>query len=256
MTTTPTAPTAATSGLSGPTPSRRSWGGGRTVALVVGVLLAFFAAGLLAGGIATLATAQDRDNDGYVTGDPGRLSTETYAVSTPTVTVRGTGPDAAYGDALVGKVRLRVAPADSGTSVFVGVGRAADVAAYLGRVNYDKVDDLDTGPFTVSYKRHAGGQPATKPGDQSFWIASESGTGPQTLTWSVADGDWAVVIMNTDASAGVEADVTAGVTLPILRPIAITMLVVGGLLLPVAAVLIVVTLTTGRRGPRVAASTA
>jgi hypothetical protein len=172
------------------------------------------------------------------------------------VTVSATGPDAVYVDALVGKVRVRAQPVDPGTSLFIGVGRAADVAAYLGEVNYDKVDHLDTGPFDVSYKRHAGGQPATEPGTESFWIASDSGTGPRTLTWPVASGDWVVVIMNTDASAGIEADVTAGVTLPILRPIAITMLVGGGLLLPVATALIVVTLVTRRRRPPVGDRTA
>lgn len=250
MTTTPTVPTPARIPAA-PTSPRRRWSGPRTVALVASVLLALFSVGLLAGGVATLATAQQRDNDGFVTGEPGRFNTETYAVTTPTVAVDATGPDAAYVEALVGKVRLQVEPTDSGTSLFVGVGRAADVAAYLGQVNYDKVDNFDTGPFDVSYQRHAGGQPATEPGAQSFWIASNSGTGPRTLTWSVASGDWVVVIMNTDASAGIDADVTAGVTLPILKPIAITMLVVGGLLLPVGAMLIIATVATRRRSPAI-----
>jgi hypothetical protein len=139
--------------------------------------------------------------------------------------------------------------------LFVGIGRAADVAAYLEQVNYDRVDDFDTGPFNVSYKRHAGGQPATEPGAQSFWVASDAGTGPRTLTWSVTNGDWAVVIMNTDASAGVRADVTGGVTLPVLRPLAVTMPVVGGVLLPVAAVMILFIVGTRSRRPQIDAGT-
>jgi hypothetical protein len=164
------------------------------------------------------------------------------------VTVSSTGPDAADVDALIGKVRVRVEAADPGTSVFIGVGPAAEVAAYLAKVDHDTVNHLDTGPFEVSYERHAGGRPATPPGAQSFWIASDSGTGQRSVTWPVASGDWVVVVMNTDASAGVEADVTAGVTLPILRPIAISLLVAGGLLVPIGAALIIVTRATRRRG--------
>jgi hypothetical protein len=255
MTTTPTTSTTAAHIPAGPSATRRPWTGLRIVALVTGAMLALVSASLLTGGIAALAVTQHRDSDGFHAGKPGHFSTETYAVSTPAMTVSAAGLDAAFADAVVGKIRLQVASTDPGASLFVGVGRAADVAAYLQQVNYDKVDELDTGPFRVSYKRHVGGQPATEPGAQRFWVVSDAGTGPRTLTWSITGGDWAVVIMNTDASAGVQADVTAGVTLPILRPIAITMLVVGGVLLPVATVLILATVGNRSRRPQIGSGT-
>jgi hypothetical protein len=38
------------------------------------------------------------------------------------------------------------------------------------------------------------------------------------MTWKVREGDWSVVIMNADGSAGVDAGVRAGADLPFLAP--------------------------------------
>ena len=38
------------------------------------------------------------------------------------------------------------------------------------------------------------------------------------MTWKVRDGDWSVVIMNADGSAGVDAGVRAGADVPFLAP--------------------------------------
>jgi hypothetical protein len=95
---------------------------------------------------------------------------------------------------------------------------------------------------------------ATEPTAQMFWGAADSGTGPRTLTWEVSSGDWAIVIMNTDGSAGVEADVSAGAALPIIRTVAVISLVAGGLLLIGGITMIVVAIATrGRRPHQVAA---
>jgi hypothetical protein len=87
---------------------------------------------------------------------------------------------------------------------------------------------------------------ATEPTAQMFWGAADSGTGPRTLTWEVSSGDWAIVIMNTDGSAGVEADVSAGAALPIIRTVAVISLVAGGLLLIGGITMIVVAIATPR----------
>jgi hypothetical protein len=60
--------------------------------------------------------------------------------------------------------------------------------------------------------------------------------------------------MNTDGSAGVEADVSAGAALPIIRTVAVISLVAGGLLLIGGITMIVVAIATrGRRPHQVAA---
>ena len=52
------------------------------------------------------------------------------------------------------------------------------------------------------YSRRPGGEPTGPPGDQTFWVASTSGTGEQTLEWEPEDGDWRAVVMNEDGRAG------------------------------------------------------
>ena len=40
------------------------------------------------------------------------------------------------------------------------------------------------------------------PQEQSFWVASTSGAGEQTLRWDVQDGDWRAVVMSADGGRG------------------------------------------------------
>jgi hypothetical protein len=81
------------------------------------------------------------------------------------------------------------------------------------------VADLDFSPFRVDYDRAPGkGHPAA-PASQHFWAASAQGCQTQTLTWDVADGDWSVVVMNADGSAGMDARVSARAKLPWLTAV-------------------------------------
>ena len=51
------------------------------------------------------------------------------------------------------------------------------------------------------------------------------------MTWQLATGDWTVVVMNADGSAGVRAELDLGGTLPVLRWVTVGLLVGGGLAL-------------------------
>ena len=73
-------------------------------------------------------------------------------------------------------------------------------------------------------------------------MAQSSGTGGQTIEWPLREGTWSVVVMTADGSQSVDADVTAGVTVPALTwtvAVLLTLTVTG---LVVAAVLLVVAL--------------
>jgi hypothetical protein len=226
MTTAPTAPTVPASG-----PPRRAWSGGRTALVIIGAFLAVLGLGSLAGGgIATWASDQ-RDSSGYFTAGPDRLSTDSYALSTISLDVSATGPDALYAEARLGEVRVQLESPDAGAKLFVGIGPADKVATYLDNVGHDEITDLDVDPFAATYRSHPGGAPATDPAAQTFWSASDAGTGPRTLNWPVSSGDWTIVVMNADGSAGVEANVSAGATFPIMDDIAVGAFVAGGLLL-------------------------
>lgn len=245
MTTQPAAPAVP---MRAAPPNRPSWSGARTALVVIGSLIALLGLGILASGLVTLWVDRQQDDDGYLTSGPGHFASDTYAIAVSTLDVGANGPDFLYRGDRLGEIRLRLEPPGSGPPLFVGIGPAADVANYLRQVNHDEVLDFDVAPFSVSYDRHAGGTPASEPAKQTFWAASDSGTGPRTLTWPVATGDWAIVIMNADASAGVEADVTVGSTLPVLGTIAVVALSVGGFLTIVGILLVVLPITTRRRG--------
>ncbi|TMR91426.1 hypothetical protein [Nonomuraea basaltis] len=252
MTTTPIAPAAETA-----PPERRSWSGARTLLLVLGVLLALTGAGSLAGGGVALWADGQRDDDGYLSAGPGRFATDTYAISASSLHIHVDGLDDVFGDDLLGQVRVQLRPTDASASLFVGIGPADDVAAYLERVSHDEVGDLDAAPAGVTYIRRAGDRPAAAPAAQTFWAASDSGPGPRTLTWPVAAGDWAVVIMNTDASAGVQADIDAGARVPILGAVSVIAFVTGGLFLAAGIAMIVAPVVTcGRRRQPLSAGTA
>ncbi len=76
------------------------------------------------------------------------------------------------------------------------------------------------------------------PADQTFWAASATGAGEQTLEWEPEDGSWSVVVMNADGSRGVAADLSIGGELDPLIWIAVGLLLGGGLFAAAAALAI------------------
>lgn len=119
---------------------------------------------------------------------------------------------------------------------------------YLGGVSHDVVRRLGDQPDEVSYGRIAGERTPQPPDDQTFWETS-SGTGEQTITWDVRSGQWAVVVMAADASAGLAVDATAGVASSVLGPIGAGLLVFGLLALGGAVTLLVAATVGAGRAP-------
>jgi hypothetical protein len=70
-------------------------------------------------------------------------------------------------------------------------------------------------------------------------VVQASGAGRQTLDWNAESGDWTVVVMNADASAGVSTDVRVGARFPDLGTFA------GGALIAAAVLLAVGFLAVG-----------
>jgi hypothetical protein len=138
----------------------------------------------------------------------------------------------------LGTARIQVT-AGGGKDVFVGVAPATAVAGYLDGVRRSVVDDLGDDGSPVPTVSLPGGAPSGPPGEQTFWAARASGAGLQQLSWSPARGDWAIVVMNADASPGVSAQARIGATVPALADLAWGLLG-GGLLLVVVGVLLVV----------------
>ena len=233
-----------------PTPESRSMSGGRIVLLVVGCILGLIGLGVAAGG-GTLLWAHEtqRDREGYFTTSAHRFQTPTFAITSDKVNLGSEG-DAVWGTDVGDLARVRVrATGAGGRAVFVGIGPAREVATYLARAPHDQVSDVSFDPFRVRYQRQPGTAAPAAPGAQRFWVARAEGIGTQTLRWDLRGGNWTVVVMNADASAGVAADVALGVKIDLVFPLGIGLLI-GGLVLLGAGITMVVFGVRGGPGGR------
>jgi hypothetical protein len=200
----------------------------RVILIVVGIVVLLCGLGGLAAGIGISVLNGRNLNSGYHT-----LSTQTSALVSQTQQVTNASPSGSS----VGTVDITVS-ARSDTPVFLGVGRTAQVDAFLQNVAYDEVTDLRLSPYRVDTIRHAGPQPAGPPSDEKFWTVTATGTSP-TLTWRVTDGDYRIVVMNVDGSAGVNTQSQFGVKIAGIGGIGIGVLIFGLLLTVLGIVLIV-----------------
>jgi hypothetical protein len=205
--------------------------------------LAFFAL-VAAAGIAVIAGVlhyvddQKRDGD-YLTTDSAGVSSQGFAVIFDEIDLDGVD-----GDWLLGTARLRATSTRSDSPVFIGVAPSSDVDTYLEGAGYSTVDEFADGG--VTYVEHAGGPPAVAPADSDIWIAKASGSGTQTVMWEPEDGNWTVVTMNADASAGVDVQADVGATVPILRR-AVHWLVAASAVSGSVGVLVLVVVVLGSR---------
>ena len=180
------------------------------------------------GGALIWGHTTQRGSDGYYSTSTKAFATSSAALTSSDIDLGVNPADRPMAVDGFGSVTLRLqATSTSGKPVFVGVARARDAAAYLAGVGHDEVTDVNFSPFRVDYRHTAGERSPAPPAAQSIWVASATGTGTQTVTRPAGGGEWAVVIMNADASPGIRADVAVGAKTGILLPIGIGALVFG-----------------------------
>ena len=224
---------------------RSEWTGARIAALVVGALLVLLSLVLLgAGGTALWADRTQRDA-GYVTTDVHTFSTSGAALATESTHLGSPGVGWLYSPGMLGKVRVRVTPVGSASSLFVGIGRTVDVDRYLAGVNHTVISDF----FGDKVEAIGGGTARFAPGAQDFWVASATGPGTQTLKWDPAHGSWTVVVMKADARPGIDVGADLGARMQPVLWIAIGLLVAGAILFAGGGLLIAGAIR-GRRAGR------
>jgi hypothetical protein len=187
--------------------------------------------------LALWADTSQRDDAGYFSADAHRYQTSTRAIVSEKITLGGSYCDGECDlpSWLIGKVRLE---AFSAKRVFVGIAPTADAEEYLSGVAHATATDLDLDPFRVTYDTHGGAMDPGRPADQSFWAASATGSGTSSVTWKPKAGDWSIVVMNTDGSPGVSAEIAAGAKAPWLIWVGIAGASIGGILLAAALLLL------------------
>jgi membrane protein implicated in regulation of membrane protease activity len=213
----------------------------KIVAIVIGVLLILISLGFLGSGVFLTWVGGHAESDGFLSVTENHLSTSGYALTSPDLNLNFGARSWLPGD---GMVQIRAT--SSGTApIFVGIAPSDQVAAYLSGVEHTEVTNL--GWFSsVDMIPFEGGAPASPPGQQTFWVAQQEGSGTQTVRWNVQSGNWTAVLMNADGSASVSAGVGLGVRLGFLLPLGIGLTVAGVVFLAVGILLVVL----GARRPR------
>jgi hypothetical protein len=188
--------------------------GRKILAVVFGVLGVLVGVALIVGAATVLA--EDRDADGFYMSESYTFEAPTRAIVSEDIALLTDAP-ARLTDWMTDAAELRVRGAStSGESLFMGVGATADVEGYLGGMPYYEATSLDFDGSSITgveYEIHAARGVPAAPGDQQIWVAWTDSAGPQTLEWQLESGTWTVVVMNSDASTGVAADLAVGARL-------------------------------------------
>jgi hypothetical protein len=218
-------------------PAAHRWTGGRVTSVVCGAILAVVATGLVSGGAALLAADRgERDADGFLSVSD-TLGSSGYAIVSDRIEISGTPADWAEVESVVGDVRLRATATDAATPVFVGIAPTAAVTAYLDGAPYATLRDWEGG---ARLDLHQGNRTVATPETAGIWTVRASGPGTQSVVWPRQSGDWTVVVMNADASPGVDVRAELAATMPGLTWIAWSVLGVGLVLFVGGVVLIAV----------------
>ncbi len=219
------------------------WTTGRIIALAAGSVLLMVSLALIGGGGALVWADQEQLHAGYLTTSAATYSTTGYALASKPVDLHdGWG----WLGRLVGKVRIQVTSADPSRPLFAGIARAGDVQRYLAGVSYTSVTAVGDRAVT----EHPGTVVPAAPAAALPWAAQAQGTGSLTLTWTVRDGDWMVVVMSSDASPGITVRAETGVSSSALPWLAGELLAVGVLVGVAAAALIIVPVRLASRTRR------
>jgi len=210
---------------------------GKIALAMFGAILGLVAIGLLLGSAGLFwANGTQRSTDGFFTSPTTELATDSYALTSTEIDL-GSQPGDWFPSGRLATIRLDATATDA-LPVFVGIGPDSEVDQYLSGVAHAQVARIDQNTGDVTYDSKQGSVPPAIPTEETFWVASAEGTDP-SLTWDLEQGEWTVVIMNSDASPGVTVEAAASARTDLLIPVAIGLSVGGLAFAAIAAVLLV-----------------
>lgn len=191
------------------------------------------------------------DSEGFITSDTATVVSSTLAITAAAAEIETQSENLSSGTALI---RVRAEREDGGP-VFVGIGRADLVQAYLLGSRYEALTEIEFNPFQFNARTVPGrstsellAEPESR-GD--VWVASSVGEGLQEASYSVVkdeDGEvvpHTVVIMNAQPEAGIAVEAELAVKYPRLRGTGIAFMVVGGFVTLIALAMIVIAFRIG-----------
>jgi hypothetical protein len=152
-----------------------------------------------------------RNPEGFVESSTASMSTDGYAIISTDLDL-GSLPDEWLPSSVVGTFQVG-ARSVSDSPLFLGVGPSSEVGDYLADVEHAEVTRFGN-QERLSYTEHAGSARPQPPADLGFWTVSSEGAGEQTLDWQPESGEWTLVVMNSDATSGLDVSASLGVNTP------------------------------------------
>jgi hypothetical protein len=200
---------------------------GKIVLLVFGAIILLVSLALIAAGGALIwVDKAHSDSEGFITTNTIHLDRASYAITTHPADVNL--ESGWFGDRHhIATIKVQASNENPSKQIFIGIADEAHVQTYLSGANYDEIKEFRIHPFRVSYTNHPGNSAPAAPTSQTFWVISEHGSGTQTLEWEVETGNWVLVLMNTDGSAGVDVSGSIGVKAPWVFWVGIGLLIGG-----------------------------
>ena len=211
---------------------------GKIVLLVFGVIILLVSFGLMAGGGALIwADNTLKDSEGFYTTETVQLERDSYAIVTPSADIDLRAAWLWDWDDLA-TFKIKGSNNDSAKQIFIGVAEESDVKAYLSGVEYDEITQFDIYPYRVDYRNHTGTSEPAVPTSETFWTALTHGAGTQTLEWELETGNYVLVLMNTDGSAGVDLSTVVGAKVPMLFGVGVGLLAGGVVALIIGSLMV------------------
>ena len=216
---------------------------GRVVLLVFGIIFLVGAVFMLiAGGGLVWANGALTDNEGFFSTETSRFGSDGYAIVSEPVdmdwdAVCGMGWACRPGNLVTFKVEGENRDASKG--IFIGIAEESDVEEYLDDVEYDEIVQWQADDFelNVEYATQDGTAVPAPPASQD-WAASVHGTGTRTLEWEPQSGNWVLVVMNEDGSAGVDVNGAVGAKVPWVFRAGVGLLIAGVVVLVVGIIMV------------------
>lgn len=192
----------------------------KLLAAVIGVPMVIASIAMTVGGGIALAVP---DDNGWVSAGPLRMRTEAVGFVGEDLHI-DFGDHATDGRTFIGweAIPARVdVDSRNGKEIFVGVASTADAQAYLEGIAVARVETLDDNPDLVDVP---GASSVAPPETQDFWVATNAAG---EVEWSLAEGDWSVVVLNSDGTSGVDVAVTGSARIPFLGVIGVVLIALG-----------------------------
>jgi len=225
---------------------------GKVALLFFGSLLVLIALAFLAGsGVLFWAENTLKDSEGFYASGLIEIDRDSAVITTQPANIH-LGVAWMLDWSRLVNIRLIVTNNRPGNGVFIGIADTEDAASYLDGVARDEITNLKFSrrqKERLDYRRFPGVVLPADPVSQDFWVASVHGPETQTLTWTIEEGSFVLVLMNEDSSFGIDAEARLAAKIPLVKAIAIGLLVGGIVFLLVAVFMIFI--ATRRPSPQV-----